>query len=248
MKILFLGYKNCKIIEYLKKNHEVIHYNTKINLENSLKINPDWIISYGYRFMIESNIINKFKNKIINLHISYLPHNRGAFPNFWSVVDNTKKGVTIHVIDEGLDTGDILIQKEVHINNNETLKSSYDKLNEHIQDLFIEKWEDIKNLTIKPKKQQGQGSVHSYKHSKNIIEQTGVNWEMTISEVKLKTDEQIIDEIKNIRHRNNEHWMDVVKLAFKLDPIEARSIFKKIKHCDEQINSLLKCLANNDNI
>ncbi len=60
------------------------------------------------------------------------------------------------------------------------------------------------------------------------------------------TDEEIINKIQEIRSRNNTHWMDVVRLAFKLAPEEARSIFKKIKQCDEDVNVLLKKLANND--
>ena len=61
-----------------------------------------------------------------------------------------------------------------------------------------------------------------------------------------KTDQEIIDDIQEIRAQNNTHWMDVVRLAFELSPVEARSIFKKIKQCDEDINNLLKKLANND--
>lgn len=64
-----------------------------------------------------------------------------------------------------------------------------------------------------------------------------------------KTDDlQIINEIEKIRAKNNSHWMDVVKLAFKLSPVEARQIFKNIKDCDHQINVLLKELANNDDM
>ena len=67
-----------------------------------------------------------------------------------------------------------------------------------------------------------------------------------MSEVKSRQDEQIINEIQKIRAKNNTHWMDVVKLAFKIAPDEARDIFKKIKYCDERVNELLKELADND--
>jgi|TARA_Y100000310_G_scaffold344395_2_gene456945 hypothetical protein len=60
------------------------------------------------------------------------------------------------------------------------------------------------------------------------------------------TDDQIIDQIQEIRSRNNTHWMDVVRLAFRLAPEEARTIFKKIKQCDADVNELLKQLADND--
>jgi len=65
--------------------------------------------------------------------------------------------------------------------------------------------------------------------------------------MKKKTDQEIIDEIQQIRQANNTHWMDVVRLAFKLAPEEARQIFKDIKQCDKNINALLDELAQNDN-
>ena len=60
------------------------------------------------------------------------------------------------------------------------------------------------------------------------------------------TDEEIIGEIQEIRTANNTHWMDVVRLAFELDSVSARNIFKKIKKCDRDINILLEQLADND--
>ena len=62
----------------------------------------------------------------------------------------------------------------------------------------------------------------------------------------MRSDEQLIDEIQKIRTKNNTHWMDVVRLAFRLAPEEAREIFKNIKECDQKINEFLKELADND--
>ena len=67
-----------------------------------------------------------------------------------------------------------------------------------------------------------------------------------MGDLKVTTDEDIINEIRDIRAKNNDHWMDVVKLAFRVSPTEARDIFKKIKYCDFKINELLKELAEND--
>lgn len=60
------------------------------------------------------------------------------------------------------------------------------------------------------------------------------------------TDEQIIDEIEGIRRKNNTHWMDVVRLAFRIAPEESRKIFKEIKKCDRIINELTENLAENN--
>jgi len=79
-----------------------------------------------------------------------LPWNRGANPNFWSFVEKTPKGVTIHKIDEGLDTGPIILQKEIEIDDRKnTFRSSYEVLHSIIQELFRKNYLDIMNgLTI----------------------------------------------------------------------------------------------------
>ena len=69
------------------------------NLQFVKKINPNFIISYNYRFIFKQEIVNYVKNNIINLNISLLPWNRGAYPNVWSFLEDAPKGVTIHIID-----------------------------------------------------------------------------------------------------------------------------------------------------
>jgi len=61
-----------------------------------------------------------------------------------------------------------------------------------------------------------------------------------------RTDEEIIDEIQEIRAKNNVNWMDAVRLCFKLAPERARVIFKDIKECDVRITELTEELAGND--
>ncbi|MCD8568399.1 MAG: formyl transferase, partial [Geovibrio sp.] len=88
----------------------------RIDLPLIEEIKPDLIISYSYRYIIGEDVISAMNGGIINLHISYLPWNKGADPNIWSFLENTPKGVTIHKIDEGLDTGEILVQEELVFN------------------------------------------------------------------------------------------------------------------------------------
>ena len=72
------------------------------------------------------------------------------------------------------------------------------------------------------------------------------DWETMVGDLKKRSDEAIINDVQEIRAKNNTHWMDVVKLAFRISPVEARDIFKRIKYCDFKINELLKELADND--
>ena len=55
---------------------------------------------------------------------------------------------------------------------------------------------------------------------------------------------KIIYKIQNIRSKNNVNWMNILKLAFKLDPKRASKIMKKINYDDKKISKLLKELSN----
>lgn len=174
MKILFLG-GNEHSLELSKwligQGEEVIYYQDKIDLIFVKEINPDFIISYNYKYIIPKEVVRAYYPRIINLHISYLPYNRGYYPNVWSFLEDTPKGVSIHLVDEGVDTGDILLQKEVFIDEEkETLRSSYLKLQREIQELFKENWEAIKSLKIKPFKQHrgGQSTLNENTQSLNL--------------------------------------------------------------------------------
>jgi Formyl transferase len=122
----------------------------------------DIIVSFGYRHIISAHIIASVAQPIVNIHISYLPWNRGADPNFWSWFEGTPKGVSIHYIDDGIDTGPILAQSEVMFPNfrNETLATTYEKLRARAAILFAENWMSIRANRIVARPQKG-GSYHT---------------------------------------------------------------------------------------
>lgn len=169
MKVLLLGEK-CSLINdfLLSSGHDTYIYTDKLSKDDTEGY--DFIISFGYRHIIRHEIIDLFPDKIINMHISLLPYNKGADPNLWSYLENSPKGVTIHKIDKGLDTGDIILQKKVQDDiENDTLKTSYDRLIQEIVKLFADNAEDILNNKITSYKQQGTGSIHYLKDKEKYI-------------------------------------------------------------------------------
>jgi methionyl-tRNA formyltransferase len=165
MKIVFLTNNQISLNLYnwlrYEKNEDIVLIDGKIDLYKIAQVQPDIVISYNYKYMVPKDIIQFLNGRIINLHISMLPWNRGASPNFWSFIDKTPKGVTIHLINEGLDTGDILFQKEIFFNEyKESLRTSYETLHREIQCLFKKNWSDIRNWSIEPKVQINNGSIH----------------------------------------------------------------------------------------
>ncbi|MBU4348538.1 formyl transferase [Patescibacteria group bacterium] len=189
MKILYLKGNNQesdKLEEFLSKdNNEVVSCAEKISYDFALQIKPDIIISYNYYFILKNDIISIPKLGIINLHISFLPWNKGADPNFWSHVEGTPKGVTIHYINEGVDTGDIVAQKKVVFSNNDTLSTSYVKLHKEIQNLFCEIWQKIKSGKNDRKKQVGEGTSHLMKNRIAFEYLLKKGWDTSLSELQL---------------------------------------------------------------
>lgn len=139
MRVLFLGYPECRVLDFLRLDHHV--FQTQKRLKHRFVDDFNLLVSFGYRFLLPPEVLDRLPRPPINLHISCLPWNRGADPNFWSFFDNTPKGVTIHLIDEGVDSGDILFQKEVEFTEEEdNLDLTYQRLFHEIQDLFIDNW------------------------------------------------------------------------------------------------------------
>lgn len=156
MKILFLGYKENPVIDFLKTKGEVICVLPRGEIPTN---DFDYLVAYGYERIIPHNVIEKYKGRSVNLHIAYLPYNRGRNPNYWSWKERTPNGVTIHEIADKLDGGDIYFQKRVFFGENETLNTSHTKLKQEMEKLFIENWENL--FTTKPHKQEGKGTYHS---------------------------------------------------------------------------------------
>ena len=194
-RILLLS-NNENVLELYKwlcsNNIKVFFYSLCLSYEQIENMKPDIIVSYNYNYIIKKEIIDFMNGNIINLHISLLPYNRGASPNFWSFIDDTPKGVTIHYIDKGVDTGDIIAQKELFFDETcETFKSTYNKLNSSIKELLYEKWDDIINKRIVPIVQNGSGSCHRIDDLKKLRERVRFNWDDNISFVKRKIEEVI---------------------------------------------------------
>lgn len=184
MKIMLLGRDDFNYHYILKTLYD--HNDTCTIHTDSIGINYisnfDFIISYNCQFIISKDVIDKFKNRIINLHISYLPWNRGSDPNLWSWIDNTPKGVTIHQIDEGIDTGPILAQKRtIFHTSHDTLQKTWNVLHGDMEYLFDLYWFSIKNNRIKPIPQSHKGTFHLRKQRPYLPK----GWDTKIEDLQL---------------------------------------------------------------
>ena len=163
MKVLFLTNNEVSnsLIKWLREREDVTVWQEKLIPGDILAMKPDLVVSYSYRHIIKQDVLDTLPDRFINLHIALLPYNRGADPNAWSILEETPKGCTIHIIDSGIDTGPILFQKEVHFDyTKDTLGGSYGFLQEQMQDLFMNNWDAIRNRSVVPAKQTSKGTYH----------------------------------------------------------------------------------------
>ena len=112
---------------------------------------PDMIVVAAFGQILPKAVLELPKYGCINVHASLLPAYRGAAPIQWSILDGCKQtGVTIMYMNEGLDTGDILLQKTVEITPEETGGSLHDKLAEIGAEALAEAIPGVFSGSLKP--------------------------------------------------------------------------------------------------
>ena len=134
--------KNIKVYqpEKLRENKEIV---------NILKdINPDVICVVAYGKIIPKEILEIPKYWCVNFHPSLLPQYRGSAPIQWAILNGDKEtGVTTMYLDEGMDSGDIILQTKTPIDKDETSGELWDRLSKIGAELLVETLEKIENKT-----------------------------------------------------------------------------------------------------
>ena len=134
--------KNIKVYqpEKLRENKEIV---------DTLKdINPDVICVVAYGKIIPKEILEIPKYGCVNVHPSLLPQYRGSAPIQWAILNGDKEtGVTTMYLDEGMDSGDIILQTKTPIDKDETSGELWDRLSKIGAELLVETLEKIENKT-----------------------------------------------------------------------------------------------------
>ena len=181
--ILFLGPEDSPLIPWLRHHGEiVVQTSDRLSTRDASDTRLWFLISYGYKHILSKAILDLFPGRAINLHISLLPWGRGLDPNLHSFAEGTPKGVTIHYMDEGIDTGDIIAQKDLTFDvETETLATSYQALQTAIQDLFSRHWGEIKSGACPRQKQIGKGSFHRASDKDALSHLLTAGWDTPVS-------------------------------------------------------------------
>ena len=196
---------------------------------NQIKgLKPDLIIVVAFR-KLPAEVFKIPRHGTINLHASLLPNYRGAAPINWCLMNGEiKTGVTTFYINEKIDQGDILLQKEIMIKNEDDFGSLYTKLSEVGAELVVKTVEGIFNNSLKPIK---QNFIDDLKLAPKLnSENTRINWSRSTND--------IIGQIKGlspkpgawtmIKNGENRFRLKILKAVKKKEPLLKNNLNGKI--------------------
>lgn len=132
-------------------------------------LNAELIIVVAFGKILPKEVLESVKYGCINIHASLLPKLRGAAPIQWSIINGEKEtGVTSMQMNEGLDTGDMLVKKAVSITENINAGELHDKLSVLGSEVLLETLDKLKKGELKPQKQDDSLSNYASMLSKEL--------------------------------------------------------------------------------
>ena len=196
---------------------------------NQIKgLKPDLIIVVAFR-KLPTEVFNIPRHGTINLHASLLPNYRGAAPINWCLMNGEiKTGVTTFYINEKIDQGDILLQKEIMIKNEDDFGSLYTKLSEVGAELVVKTVEGIFNNSLKPIK---QNFIDDLKLAPKLnSENTRINWSRSTSDIigKIKGLSPKPGAWTMIKNGENRFRLKILKAVKKKEPLLKNNLNGKI--------------------
>ena len=189
MKVVYYTNKQITDLEIIpgiirKTGDEVITKTDRVTLDFVKNNNIDFIVSDRSRYLMRKDLIDYMPKKIVNLHPSFLPWNRGYHPNYWPIKEGTPFGVTLHFIDEGIDTGAIIAQTRAFYSEEDTLRTTYDRLRRLMVSLFKVCWPELRNEQMTEKSQNKyDGSLHYKKDFKGVFKKLPNGWDTKVKDI-----------------------------------------------------------------
>ncbi len=155
--------KLIEICSYLSQKY--ILKGPEFRKESGIKIlrelNLDYIISIHFPYIFPKEVLEIPRKGVLNLHPAYLPYNRGWHTTSWAILEGTPAGATLHFMDEGIDTGDIIYRETLEINPEDTAHTLYQRIKQLEYDIFVKAWPMIESGKFTRIKQNiKKGSIH----------------------------------------------------------------------------------------
>lgn len=192
--IIFLGLNDIgdRLYDWLVDRDEanVMALITEKNQLNVVReLEPELLVSAGFRHIVPGDILDIPDRGAVNLHKAYLPYNRGANPNVWSIVEDTPAGVTMHYMTEELDSGPIIARRKVRKRPDDDARDLYERLEDAQFEQFVNVWPDIRDATVDTQLQE-IGTEETFHRKSDFVDL----WELDLE--KETTIGHVIDKLR----------------------------------------------------
>lgn len=166
---------------YLPLYQPAENVNDPAFIEVLRKLEPDMSISMYFGRLFSPDLLQVPKSGCINMHPTLLPKGRGQGPSTWPIVNgDTETGQTIHYLDEGIDSGDIIAQRAIPIAPDDTSATLGRKLADLGYELFVETWPQISSGTAPRVPQDDSEATYTVAARP---EHAVIDWTQTVTQV-----------------------------------------------------------------
>ncbi len=153
---------NLEVLQPVKASEESF-------VERLKDLKPELIVVVAYGQILRKNVLEVAQRGCVNVHVSLLPKLRGAAPINWTIINGDKKtGVTTMFMDEGLDTGDIIMTKEVELDDEITAGELHDWMIKEGAQLLSQTLEAIEKNEYTRTKQNDEESTYAPMMNKDL--------------------------------------------------------------------------------
>lgn len=126
------------------------------------ELEPDYIICIHFPYIVPAEVLEIPRLGVLNLHPAFLPYNRGWHTPSWAILDQTPVGATLHFMDAGVDTGDIVHQAALTVSPGDTAHTLYGKLLDLEMEVFVEAWPRlVSGLYVRKPQKLSEGTSHT---------------------------------------------------------------------------------------
>ncbi|OCC15801.1 Methionyl-tRNA formyltransferase [Dissulfuribacter thermophilus] len=153
-------------------------------IEEICALKPDFLVVVAYGQILKKSLLECPTIMPVNVHGSLLPKYRGAAPIQWSILNGDETtGITIMQMDEGMDTGPILLMEEVSIGTDETFGELYNRLSQLGARLLVHALKEVANGKLSPKPQPTDGVSYAPPIKKELLK---IDWNESSSLITRK--------------------------------------------------------------
>lgn len=158
-----------------------VNQNIKDYIENLEILKPDFILAVGWYYMIPKKILNIACKGAAGIHASLLPKGRGNAPLVWALINGEPvTGITFFYFSDGVDDGDIIGQREILINEDESIKTLLDKVETESKSLLLECIPLIAENKVKAWVQDESAATY---YPKRTPDDGLIDWNMSSEEI-----------------------------------------------------------------